>query len=148
MRHVLIAALLVAPTLTIAETPEEKAVETRQGYFSLLGANMGVFAGMAKGQIDYDAEAAQKAADNVVLLSSYNTGHLFMEGTSSLDLDNTRALPDIWDDMAGVEAKFADLNKAALAMQAVAGNGKAEMAGALGTLGGACKSCHDDYRAD
>jgi cytochrome c556 len=148
MRYAFIAALIAAPALAWAETPEEKIVEARQGYFSLLGANMGVFAGMAKGQVDYDAEAAQNAADNIVLLSSYNAGHLFMPGTSSLDLDNTRALPDIWDDMPGVQAKFSDFNKAALAMQEVAGNGKAEMAGALGALGGTCKACHDDYRAD
>ena len=148
MRYAIIAALLISPTLSLAETPEEKTVETRQGYFSLIGANMGVFAGMAKGQIDYDAATAQAAADNMVLLSNYNIGHLFMPGTSSLDLDNTRALPDIWDDMSGVQAKFSDFGKAAQAMQAAAGQGKAEMAGALGALGGTCKACHDTYRAD
>jgi cytochrome c556 len=148
MRYAIIAALIAAPTFALAESAAEKTVEARQGYFSLIGANMGVFAAMAKGERDYDAAAAQTAADNIVLLSTYNAGHLFAPETSSLDLDNTRALPDIWEDMAGFQAKAGDFAKAAQAMQAVAGAGKGEMAGALGPLGGTCKACHDAYRAD
>ncbi|MCW8843196.1 MAG: cytochrome c [Rhodobacteraceae bacterium] len=147
MRHVLLAALIAAPALAYAN-PAEETVEARQGYYKLLGENMGVFAAMAKGERDYDAAAAQTAADNMVLLSNYDVTHLFAPGTSSFDLDKTRALPDIWDDMAGVQSKFADFSKAAAAMKDVAGQGKAEMAGALGPLGGTCKGCHDAYRAD
>lgn len=147
MRLALVAALIAAPAITLAN-PAEKTVEARQGFYKLLGANMSVFAGMAKGEIDYDAAAAQTAADNIVTLTTYNVGHLYAPGTSSADVEGTRALPKIWEDFPGVQAKGADFVKAAMAMQEVAGQGKAEMAGALGTLGGTCKACHDAYRAD
>lgn len=147
MRHVLIAALIATPALAFAG-PAEKTVEARQGFYKLLGANVGVFAAMAKGEMDYDAAAAQTAADNIVTLTTYNVGHLYAPGTSSADVEGSRALPKIWEDFPGVQAKGADFVKAAMEMQAVAGQGKAEMAGALGKLGGTCKGCHDTYRAD
>lgn len=147
MRLALIAALIAAPTLSLAG-PAEKTVEARQGFYSLIGANMGVFAAMAKGQMDYDAETAQTAADNIVTMTTYNPAHLFAPGTSSFDVDGSRAMPEIWEDMSGFQAKGADFVKAAMAMQDVAGKGKGEMAGALGALGGSCKACHKAYRAD
>ena len=51
MRYTLIDALIAAPTLSLAD-PAEDTVEARQGFYSLLGANMGVFASMAKGERD------------------------------------------------------------------------------------------------
>ncbi|CUK11924.1 cytochrome c [Shimia thalassica] len=147
MRYALIAALIAAPALSLAG-PAEKTVEARQGYFKLLGANMGVLAGMAQGKVDYDADAAQTAADNMVVLSTYKLAPLFAPGTSSDDVKDTRALPAIWKDLPGVTAKASDFGAAARAMQDVAGKGKGEMAGALGALGGSCKGCHTAYRAE
>ena len=147
MRYTPIAALIAVPALSLAD-PAEDTVKARQGYYSLLGANMGVFASMAKGERDYDAAAAQVAADNIVLLTGYDIQHLFAPGTSSADVKGARALPAIWEEFPGVQAKVEDLTKAAMAMQEVAGMGKGEMAGAMGTLGGACKSCHKTFRAD
>lgn len=146
MRIALIAALIAAPTLSQAGSAED-TVAARQGYYKLLGANMDVFATMAKGERDYDAAAAQTAADNMVTLSKYNLGHLYILGTSSEDVEGSRALPKIWNDFAGVQAKSGDFVKALMDMQTVAGQGKAEMAGALGALGGTCKGCHKEYRA-
>lgn len=148
MRKFLIAAIAVAlPTAVLAADPIKDTVEARQGFYKLLGANMGVLAGMAKGEVDYTAEGAQTAADNIVTLTTYNLGHLYMPGTSSEDYAETRALPAIWEDFPGVQKKGAAFVEAATAMQAVAGQGKGEMAAALGALGGTCKGCHDDYRA-
>lgn len=148
MRHVVFAAIALLATSTLALADQaEKTVEARQGYFKLVGANMGTLAGMAKGDIEYDAEAAQTAADNLVTLTSYDVGHLFAEGTSAADVDGSRALAKIWDDIPGLQAAYADFGAAAAEMDKVAGQGRAEMASALGALGGACKACHDSYRA-
>ncbi|WP_146345181.1 c-type cytochrome [Phaeobacter marinintestinus] len=147
MRYAIIAALIAAPTLSLAG-PAEDTVAARQGYFKLVGANMGALAGMAKGKIEYDAAAAQTAADNLVTLTKYDLTHLFAPGTSSSDMKDTRALAKIWDDFPGVQDKAGAFASAAAEMQTLAGQGKAEMTSALGTLGGACKGCHDNYRAD
>lgn len=147
MRFAILAAALALPTVALAADPVQDTIEARQGFYKLLGANMGVLAGMAKGEIDYDAAAAQTAADNMGTLTSYNLGHLYMPGTSSADSDKTRALPNIWEDFGGVQEKGAAFVAAVKAMQGVAGAGKDQMAGALGALGGSCKGCHDTYRA-
>ena len=147
MKKLVIAALIcAAPAISTAQEAKD-TVAARQGFYKLLGANMGVLSGMAKGEMDYTAEGAQTAADNIALLTQYNMMHLFAPGTSSADVEGTRALPAIWEDMAGVQEKGAAFKAAAENMQSVAGQGKDQMAGALGQLGGACKSCHDDYRA-
>lgn len=141
------AVALTLPT-ALAANPLEDTIKARQGYYKLLGANMGVFAAMAKGEADYNAEAAQTAADNIATMTGYNMAHLYAAGTSNADFgDQTRALPKIWEDFAGVAAKGDDFKKAAMNMQGEAGKGKAEMAAALGQLGGTCKGCHDSYRA-
>lgn len=147
MRKIILAAALAIPTVALAADPVEDTIAARQGYFKLLGANMGILAGMAKGEVDYDSAAAQTAADNMGALTSYNIGHLFMPGTSSAESDKTRALPKIWEDFPGVQEKGGALADAVKVMQGVAGAGKDEMVAALGPLGGTCKACHDNYRA-
>ena len=147
MRKILISTLIAAiPAIAVAG-PAEDTVAARQGFYKLLGANMGVFAAMAKGERDYDAAAAQTAADNIVTLTGYNMGHLYVPGTSSEDVEGARALPKIWDDFAGVQEKGKAWVAAAQEMQGVAGMGKAEMVGGLQKLGATCKGCHDEYRA-
>ncbi|WP_424940903.1 c-type cytochrome [Aliiroseovarius sp. S253] len=147
MRKIILAAALAIPTAALAADPVEDTIKARQGFYKLLGANMGVLAGMAKGEIDYDSAAAQTAADNMGTLTMYNVGHLYMPGTSNADSDKTRALPKIWEDFPGVQEKGGAFVDAVKAMQAVAGAGKDQMAAALGPLGGTCKACHDNYRA-
>lgn len=143
---ILAAAVLAIPATAFAADPVADTIKARQGFYKLLGANMDTLAGMAKGEIDYDATAAQTAADNMVALTSYNMGHLYKPGTSADDNADSRALAKIWQDFPGVQEKGAAFVKAAMDMQGVAGAGKGEMAGALGALGGSCKACHDTYR--
>lgn len=102
---ILAAAILAIPTTTLAADMVEDTIAARQGYYKLMGANMGVLAGMAKGEIDYDATAAQTAADNMVTLTTYNLGHLYIPGTSADDSDKTRALAKIWEDFPGVQER-------------------------------------------
>jgi len=149
MRKALLTAALVAlPVAGFAADPAEKIVEARQGYYSLLGANMGALVSMAKGETEYDGAKAQTYADNMLTLTKYNLGHLYAPGTSADDLPGkTRALAKIWEDPAGVQEKGMAFVKAVENLDEVAGLDKADLAKAVQELGGTCKGCHDDYRA-
>jgi len=143
----LTAALAVLPAASFAADLEE-IVEARQGYYSLLGANMAALVSMVKGETEYDGAAAQTYADNMKTLTQYNVGHLFAPGTSKDDMPGkTRALAKIWEDGAGVQEKGMAFVNAVENLDAKAGLDKAELAKAVQQLGGTCKGCHDDYRA-
>jgi cytochrome c556 len=61
----------------------------------------------------------------------------------------TDAKPEIWKNMDDFQAKARDLEMATakFAETAKGGDRKAIAAG-LGEIGGACKACHEKYRAD
>ncbi len=121
-------------------------VGARQGMFKIMGLNVGVLGGMARGNIPYDAEAAQVAADNLVAVSGINPLNMFPAGSDNAALGTTRAKPEIWANVPDVGAKWAAFGEAAVAMQAAAGTGAEAIGPALGALGGTCQSCHEAYR--
>ncbi len=150
MRRLLTLALLaqcavLAPAFA---DPVEDAIKARRGYFTLLGANIGPLAAMAKGEIEYDAEAAATHAGNLEALGGYMVAPHFPEGSSNADKPgDTRAQPAIWSDFSGFAAKFGDYKAAVAGLPAKVSGGRAELGAALGAVGGTCKACHDDYRA-
>ena len=64
-----IIAATLAPLGVVAQEPGDY-LEARHGYMKMLGLNMGVLSGMAKGEIAYDENAASAAAANIVALLS------------------------------------------------------------------------------
>ncbi len=150
MRKLLITAL-VAMTATAsfaAEGGKEDVAEARRAYYKLMGHEMGNLAAMAKGEVEYSAKSAKTAAGNLMALTSYSPAGLFVPGTSNADLPGkTRALPVIWEDMAGFQAKGKAYYEALVALNGVAGEGRPALGKALGKLGGSCKGCHKEYRA-
>ena len=67
---------------------------------------------------------------------------------STKGIPGTEALPVIWANRADFEAKAAAFAKAAEAMAAAAkADDKAALTAAVETTAGACKACHDTYRA-
>lgn len=121
-------------------------VQARQGQMKVMALNLGVVGNMARGNTDYDAEAAQAAADNLVAISMVDQRFHWPEGTDNFALDGTRALPAIWEDMAGFAEDYVALGAAAEGLAEVAGDGLDPMRAALGPVGEACSACHDDYR--
>ena len=146
IRAAAIAMALAAMTLPAAANDFANEVGARQGMFKIMGLNVGVLGGMARGNIPYDAEAAQVAAANLVAVSAINPLNMFPAGSDNLSLDTTRAAPEIWDNIPDVGAKWAAFGTAATAIQAVAGDGQAALGPALGALGGSCQACHEAYR--
>ncbi len=151
MRIALLAAATAAaflPLLPAAADPIDDAIEARRGYFTLLGANIGPLAAMAKGEAEYDAGTAALHATNLAMLADYNPVPHFPEGSDNeAKWGDTRSLPAIWTDFEGFSEKLTDFQDAAKALAEVAGEGRGALGPALGELGGTCKACHDDYRA-
>jgi cytochrome c556 len=72
----------------------------------------------------------------------------FPAGTGP-DVGETRAKPDIWQDAQDFSSKLHDFQIAAQAFDAAARSGDVDAIKARGAdLGGACKACHDKYRAE
>jgi cytochrome c556 len=72
----------------------------------------------------------------------------FPAGTGP-DVAKTRAKPDIWQTSEDFAAKLRAFETAARAFQlAAGGNNVAAMNARFAALGGACKACHDKYRAE
>lgn len=149
MRPVLIALAVALPVVALAHADHhEDAVKARQSYFTLLGANIGPLAAMAKGEVDYDEALARLHARNLLTLAGYNAIPHFPQGTSKTDLPGkTRALPAIWETPDALASKFKDFNQAAVRLHEVAGNGAGALGPAVRDVGATCKACHDDYRA-
>jgi len=144
---VLCATLGITAT-AIAQSSLPPAVEARQGQFNIMALNVSVLGNMARGNIDYDADAAQAAADNLVAISTLNQAVHWPEGTDNFETDGTRALPAIWEDFDDFASKWAAFGEASVAMAAVAGEGLDAVRGSIGAVGGTCGACHDVYRAD
>lgn len=72
----------------------------------------------------------------------------FPAGTGP-DVAKTRAKPDIWQSADDFASKLRAFQTAARALQlAAGGNNVAAMNARFAELGGACKACHDKYRAE
>lgn len=144
----LISTVAVLAALTTAAVAEEsKELEARHGEMTVLALNLGVLGGMAKGAVPYDAAMAKAAADSVAGVAMIDQKLLFPEGTAQGALEGSRALPAVWEKWDDFAAKWGALGEAATAMQTAAAGGQEAIGPAMGALGGACKGCHDTYRA-
>lgn len=148
MRKLILASVITTlPAIALADAAED-AIEARQGYMKMLAISMGTLSVMARGDIEYNAEAATTAGSNIEALGNYALSGLFIEGTSPDDGAETDALPAIWENSDDFATKFAGLQEAAAGAGEAAGGGQEALGPLLQKLGGACKACHDDYRED
>lgn len=123
------------------------AVKARKAHMQLYQHNLGILGNMAKGDMEYDAEAATAAANNLVALSGLSQRGYWAPGTSNADLgDETRALPALWESGSKAMEIGQAVNAAAVELAAVAGNGQEALGPAVGALGKQCGACHEDYR--
>ena len=123
------------------------AVKARKAHMQLYAHNLGILGGMAKGEVEYNADAASGAANNLAALASSYQGSYWVPGTSNAELgDETRALPAIWESGSTAGQIGGQMAEAAAALAAVAGDGQAALGPALGPVGKACGDCHKGYR--
>jgi len=150
MKRTLLLAAGFAAALSssvVAQSPFDMPVAARGGIMAILAMNMGTLGGMARGSVEYDAEAAQEAANAIYGVSMVNFPSLFPEGSDANSIAGTRAAMAIFTDSAGFSAEWAKVQMAAPNLAAEAANGKDAMVAALGAVGSTCRSCHQAYRA-
>lgn len=142
-----LAAALVAGTTVLAASHAnvDGALKARQSHMQLYAFNLGILGNMAKGSVEFDAAAAQAAADNLAMLAKFDQSAYWPMGSSTDDSMETRALPAIWEDGSEIGDLAGDLVSATEAMAEAAGSLEGVQA-SMGALGGACGACHKAYR--
>jgi cytochrome c556 len=94
-----------------------------------------------------DLSVVRASAADIANLSKKMPGW-FPAGTGP-DVGKTRAKPDIWQNARDFSSKLRNFQVAARAFDAAARSGDVNAIKARGDdLGGACKACHDKYRAE
>jgi cytochrome c556 len=143
-----VLAALAAGVAVAQATPEElaAAVEARHNHMKSYAGALGALGKMAKGEVAYDATAATEAATRLVDLSSIDQSGFWLPGTEAGAIDDSEALPALFDNLEDYAARTAALNAAAVAMQTAAATDLAALQAAMGPLGGACGGCHEVYR--
>ena len=132
--------------LADSHTPFGMQIEARKGIMIYRALQLGTLGAMAKGEVPYDAAAAQKAADNLMAVSNLDISMLWPEGSDNAAHPDTKALPALWTDPAVGEAGKA-YYAAATALQAAAGKDLDSLKAAMGPVGEGCGGCHKVARA-
>jgi cytochrome c556 len=142
-RSALIVPVLVA-VVAYAATPRE-AQKARHEHYEELGDAFKAVRDNARGDSP-DWAALQKAAQTVAD-GAVNQQQWFAKGTGP-EAGKTRALPEIWskpDEFTAAQKMFSD--RAPKLLAAAQAKDAAAVQAAFREVGGACKNCHDNFRA-
>lgn len=139
------AALLAMPAVSHFDD-QEMQQSYRQSYFALVATNFGPMVASVKGEIPWDLARMQGWSNDLAALSTLDILRGFSDGS---DKGTTRAKPEIWKNKADFTSKMETLDKELMTLQQVtAGGDRAAIAKQVGVAGRACKSCHDEYKAE
>lgn len=139
------AALTSLSAAAQFQKPED-AIKYRQSVMTVMANHLGRVGAMAQGRVPFDAKVAAENAAVVVTMSRL-PWVAFGEGTDK-GMPN-RAKPEIWKDQAKVKDLASKMMAEADKLEAAAKSGSLDgIKAAMGPLGGACKACHDDFRAE
>ena len=116
------SALAALPALAQDRDPAQVAHEMRERHMHLFAYNLGPLGAMARGNAEYDGETASLHAGNIAALASVDFSPYWVEGSSSAELEESRALPAIWENLEDVEQQRVELMEAAQQLESVAGD--------------------------
>ena len=138
------AAILSAALLASgAQAADEGAAEYREAIFEAIGGHMSAMVGIIKGEMPHQQDLALHAKGIAALAPV--TQHIFPADSY---IEGGHAKAEIWSDPETFAERRQNFLEAAAAIGAVADSGdQAAFMGALKTLGGTCKGCHDSFRA-
>ena len=124
------------------------AIDARQSHMRLNAFNLSLLGAMAKGEVAYDAAAAEAAADNLAALALLDESRYWPPGTDmeTLGVEHTEALAAIWAEGSEVGDRAQALVDASAEMAGAAGQGLQSLQGAMRGMGNACSGCHEEYR--
>lgn len=139
------ACLTALPAAAQFQKPED-AIKYRQSVFTVMGNHFARIGAMAQGRVPFDAAAAARDAALVNTLSTLPFT-AFAAGTDK-GMPN-RARAEVWSKQADFEAKARDMQAAVARLDEAAKAGTLDaLRAAAGNVGGTCKACHDDFRAE
>jgi cytochrome c556 len=151
MKRLVLAAAAAAglvmslPAAAQWQKPED-AIKYRQSALTVMANHFGRIGAMAQGKAPFDAKAAQENAE-IALAMSKLPFVAFGEGTDK-GMPN-RAKPEIWSQNAKFKAAAEKMQGEMVKLEAAAKTGNLDnIKAAAGGVGGSCKACHDDFRAE
>ncbi len=125
------------------------SVKARKAEMTLRAFNVGQLGAMASGKMEYDADVAKAAAHNLKVMTTLNGTAMWPKGSDNVALgDKTNALPVLWENFPKVIEALKELGAAADIMVDAAGKDLASLQGAMGAVGKACNSCHEQFRKE
>jgi cytochrome c556 len=131
---------LIAPVL--ADTTAEDAKDYRISIMTTLRGHIGASSMTVRGLVDDHGQLAAHAdglANGVAELK-----HVFQEGSI---VDDSEALPVIWEQPEKFAAAMKKSAEATVAFQEAVSTGDSEAIGAaFRNVGMSCRGCHDDFR--
>lgn len=139
-RPTAIALLLVA----IAGCQEEAVapdVQYREASMHAIGAHMSALELLVGAKVERADDMARHA--HALRDLARSARHLFPDGAQGGD-----AKPEIWQQKDAFESALTQFDRAAEALNEAASTGDREaLNAAMNELGGACKGCHDNFKA-
>lgn len=138
--------LLAASASASAQAKPEDVIRYRKSAYTLLLWNWMPMNAMVRDRVPFDAAEFARRAERVAALTPQLLEG-FPEGSGSGA--PTEAKPEIWTDFADFTSKMKDLERESAALATIAkGGDEAKMREQFAKVGGACKACHDKYKAD
>lgn len=135
------STLMIAAACVVSAQAAGNVQLERNAIMKNVGAATGVAARMVKGQMPFDAVAAQLAM-RTMNSAALGFGYMFPEGTETGS--KTRASSKIWSDRAGFDAATAKFVKDTSAKV----TDLASLKAAFGAAASNCGSCHKAYRLE
>lgn len=139
-----IVAAALSATVVVAQVKPEDQIQYRKASMNVTARSFGVLGGMAKGDIPFNKEVAQRHANVIANLSDLPlTAGAYGAGTDKGA--PTKADPKVFSEPEKFKAAYDKFSAAAHALPATAVD-LASLKVAVAELGKTCKGCHDDYR--
>lgn len=133
------------PAAAQFQRPED-AIKYRQSVMTLMNTHLGQLGAMANGRVPFDAKTA---ADNAAIVRMMSNLPFTAYGAGTDKGMPNRAKPEIWKDAAKFKAAGEKMQGEVARLDAAAKGGNLDaLKSAVGAAGGACKACHDDFRAE
>ena len=136
-----LAAIVAASAAVAHQGVKNPAVMARMESMSAIANNMKVLGTMAKGAVEFDAQAAREAAAEIARHAE-QTPVLFKANETD---PKSEAKSLIWDDFDDFTQKSDDLVRVASDLSNTIQSAD-DLRAAVGSLGATCKSCHATYR--
>ena len=148
MRKTIIAVAAAAaflPMLASAQFAKtEDAIKYRQSSLFIMGQHFGRIGAMVNDKIPFDAAQAKESASILNMVSKLPWAGF----VPNSDKGDTKARPEIWEDPGKFKSAQERLAAAIPKLAAATDSGdKARIKEAFGEAAGACKNCHDNFRA-